>query len=87
MRGNCGRGPLVAPGRLLSGGLERPGTGRDRARAVAEPEPSAWPAGRRVMGAADVAAQSALAGLFVGRYEELSEFHAALRRAVASRPE
>ena len=39
------------------------------------------------MGAADAAAQPALAGLFVGRYEELSELHAALRRAVASRPE
>ena len=39
------------------------------------------------MGAADAAAQPAPAGLFVGRDEELSELHAALRRAAAGRPE
>ena len=38
------------------------------------------------MGAADAAAQPARAGPFVGRDEELSELHAALRRAVAGRP-
>ena len=39
------------------------------------------------MGAADAAARPAPAGLFVGRDEELSELHAALRRAAAGRPE
>ena len=36
------------------------------------------------MGAADAAARVAPAGPFVGRDEELSELHAALRRAVAA---
>ncbi len=39
------------------------------------------------MGAADAAARLARAGPFVGRDEELSELHAALRRAVAGWPE
>ena len=39
------------------------------------------------MGAADAAVQPAPAGLFVGREKELSELHAALRRAAAGRPE
>jgi predicted ATPase len=40
-----------------------------------------------MMGAAGAAARRAPAGLFVGRDEELSELHAALRRAAAGRPE
>ena len=39
------------------------------------------------MGAADAAARRARAGPFVGRDEELSELHAALRRAAAGWPE
>ena len=38
------------------------------------------------MGAVEVAAQLAPAGVFVGRGEELSGLHAALDRAVAGRP-